>query len=662
LLWKEWREHRSLILAAWAIALVLPVFLVVGMLVTTPNYELAALGQMLPMVLMLVVWPVFAAATGATTVAADRADGSLRFLMSRPVSRSRIWVAKVGVAVAAFALIVAGSIALAVAFDFLLSGKLDLATWNEPGAAAALVMFLGALFISAHYCSLFFRRPLAAALAGVVVAASMAACVRAAWSAITPASPYVRAMYLGAGTASGVPLAMIGLLIAAWWVFSRGEILGGNTARRMAVPLAVVTVAVMLAGAAPAAYVGARSMASLAAELPLTFRAVNGTVVLADLTPSALSTQLAVLDLRSGEVPVVGKRYATFPVLSDDGSLIAYAGFRGWTGLFSKDVEIRVVRRDGTGDRAVGPPLSWWWTARPASLSISPDLEYVAVYDGRYSVQLEPLAGGPRRALRINEGSYSGSLIGWAVGSPSELLYYRFLNRNRSDVLTQLIAFDPGSSTERVVAEFPGVHYIGVYGSYRRFAGGRSWTWYPVWIDQSGDQRLYLIHTSTGEVVEVSDTPCSLWGFSSDGNRFVYGDCRESRPGGRVELRVRDLTTGADERFAVLDPFSSLSRIQELYMSPDGSRIAAYLRRGAIAGTYVIDRDERAGFDALAAGAPAEAVARSAGVELLAARRHPLGWLDDQHLAVVSEERRRQVDIEVMNVENYAVRTVYTRQ
>ena len=60
------------------------------------------------------VWQLFALAMGATTFGTEMADGSLRFLLSRPVSRRRLWLVKMGVGCAALALLVALSTSVAL--------------------------------------------------------------------------------------------------------------------------------------------------------------------------------------------------------------------------------------------------------------------------------------------------------------------------------------------------------------------------------------------------------------------------------------------------------------------------------------------------------------------------------------------------------------------
>ncbi len=62
LIWKEWRQQRSLVLAALAAALVLPLFTFFG---SFGRFRFDSLTQVLPALQMIVLLPVFAAATGA---------------------------------------------------------------------------------------------------------------------------------------------------------------------------------------------------------------------------------------------------------------------------------------------------------------------------------------------------------------------------------------------------------------------------------------------------------------------------------------------------------------------------------------------------------------------------------------------------------------------
>ena len=121
LAWKEWREQRPLILAGLGIAAVLPLFLIAGMMAATANRNFNNIIDIMGPALLFFVWPLIAAATGATTFGADMADDSLRFLLSRPVSKARVWSIKMAVGMAAFFAVVAGSVVIIVSYTFAFS-------------------------------------------------------------------------------------------------------------------------------------------------------------------------------------------------------------------------------------------------------------------------------------------------------------------------------------------------------------------------------------------------------------------------------------------------------------------------------------------------------------------------------------------------------------
>lgn len=119
LIWKEWREQRPLVLAAVVAAFALPLFILMGSLGT---FRGDSLTQVLPALNMIVLLPVFAAATGALCFADDRSDNTLGFLLSRPASRNRVWLVKVGVALTAFGAIVVLSIGVSMLLAWLAGG------------------------------------------------------------------------------------------------------------------------------------------------------------------------------------------------------------------------------------------------------------------------------------------------------------------------------------------------------------------------------------------------------------------------------------------------------------------------------------------------------------------------------------------------------------
>lgn len=654
LLWKELREQRHLVLAAWLIAAILPLFLVVGMLSTTPDYELSALGQMLPIVVVFLVWPVFGAATGATSVAADLSDNSLRFLFSRPVSRSRIWFVKVLAGAAALTLVIAGSTLIAALFDFMVSGRVRLFGGGDDGSIVVFLVIAGALFIAAHYCSLFFHRPLAAALAGAVVVMGIAGVVGTTWSLFIVSAARGRP---GAGTmiaAAAVPLAAVALLGAAWWVFNRGDLFSDNAVGRMAVPLAVVMVSVALVGAVPGAFVFARESVTAAARVPDGVRPIDGSIALVQPTAGGIGARIAYLDLETGAVRLLGARNAAAPTPSPDGSLLAYVTFPGPLGnLLGSPGELRAVRSDGSGDRVVVAEV-----ARPIVrsrvLSVSPDSRFAMLYFTRDLIQLAELAAETVEARYVKlpvprSGVWYFNVIGWTADAPHEVLYSRAFGRNlrpgNPEARTDIVALDPVTEAERVIATIPGYHGLTVPGRSGLATMNRAWRWLPMWLSSGpGTISLSLLDTSTGERIELSDGACRGWG-SDGGSRFLYGHCSGERFDQHMELRVRDLAAGTDEPFAVVDGVQEISRGREMLLSPDRSRAVVFLQRGRRSpATYVITRD-------------------GSSIEPLSYSADPLGWIDDDHVAVISFSARwgTSFDIGVVNVQTGSLRPVYSQ-
>jgi len=119
LIWKEWRQQRSLVFAALAAALVLPLFTFFG---SFGRFRFDSLTQVLPALQMIVLLPVFAAATGALCFADDRSENTLGFLLSRPTSRARVWVVKVGTAFGIFLVIAVLTLGVSMLLGTLVGG------------------------------------------------------------------------------------------------------------------------------------------------------------------------------------------------------------------------------------------------------------------------------------------------------------------------------------------------------------------------------------------------------------------------------------------------------------------------------------------------------------------------------------------------------------
>jgi hypothetical protein len=153
----------------------------------------------------------------------------------------------------------------------------------------------------------------------------------------------------------------------------------------------------------------------------------------------------------------------------------------------------------------------------------------------------------------------------------------------------------------------------------------------------------------------VTESPCAAWGFSADDNRFVYGRCGgEIRFGNaRAELRVRDLASGTDELFAVLEGYD-VSGKQEVLLAPNGERLLLYARRG--------NRYYR--------GQPCTyVVSRGGGERGFANCSTPVAWINDREALVRLDRTTRVVDgrdvrfsrfaLSIADVENARLRQIY---
>ncbi len=674
LLWKEWRQQRSLVIAALVLAAILPLFLAAGAMASrgvAPMHELTS--ALLPLY-ALTVWPLFAAATGGTTLAADMGDGSLGFLLSRPVSRARVWLLKVGVALSAFAIIVIGTTMLAISFAWLTAtdGRAFRNTLSRVlgNAEIEALFFLGLyLFLSgcAVYCSVFVKRPLLAAVGGLLVAGGLAGAVGLVWSALVPRSPLGQTM-LAAGASAGIPVATIGVFGAALRAFSRGAMFGGSAGNLFWRPLPAIAVVAMLAGSAPAVFLGKREVASMAASQLGGLQVVDDHVVVPELNERSFTTRLVLRSLLAGPPSVVVGGPATNPTLSPNGEWLLFVDYSGVLSSVTSDPHLRALQLGTTDAHVISERLpDWSWrTYGSNSILVAPDNDHVA-FAGFGSALVTSISGGPEssRELVLVEGSGAGSsvggVIGWMEQGAPELLYQvggpRFRRTPAAGGTaewagamrkTELRALNPATGESRLVRAFAGSHRLQVWGSGpgpARTLPSRAWVRFPVWLDSdTGDDRLHLVDVSDpdGGMVELSPSACDIWGFSVTGEEFVYANCRgELRTGDAfVEFRLHNLESGASETFAVLDGYESASIAREVFLSPDGEQLLVFGRRGfgAPRGTHL--------------------VARNGVTRMLAQGFVPLGWRGANEVLLVGYDSRVP-ELRVVDVETGRERVVF---
>ena len=116
LVWKEWREQQGVVLAGLALAVSSPFVLMAASSLSTRGVDLQGLAEAMPFIVGIFLWPLFGAACGAITISNEISEETLGFLLSRPVSRTRVWTLKVVVGLAALSAIITGSLVVVWVF------------------------------------------------------------------------------------------------------------------------------------------------------------------------------------------------------------------------------------------------------------------------------------------------------------------------------------------------------------------------------------------------------------------------------------------------------------------------------------------------------------------------------------------------------------------
>ena len=112
LLWKEWRQLRSIRWTVVLLGVVLPVAFWIGAELTprlTSYTGRELYGDLLPWAVCAGLWPLAALLLGVQAFGGDRASGTEVFLLERPVPRGRTWLARALAALGAEVIITANA-------------------------------------------------------------------------------------------------------------------------------------------------------------------------------------------------------------------------------------------------------------------------------------------------------------------------------------------------------------------------------------------------------------------------------------------------------------------------------------------------------------------------------------------------------------------------
>jgi len=237
LFWKEWRQLALVRWGGIALGAILPVAFTAGAelaqrgLLPTGRVKSYAprdlMYELLPMTLVLALWPLIALMSAAQSFSGDRAGGTEAFLLERPVPRQAVWRARLFASILNLIAVIAVTAAIAAAAAAI-TGPAPATGWSRwlvialVGLAVPLLAYFGGMIAASLLAA-----PMAAILLGAVLGALPALLV----AELATAFPYARIgdVFLGAV----LPIFLLPAFVAGSWVaFCRGEPAGRGRIRR----------------------------------------------------------------------------------------------------------------------------------------------------------------------------------------------------------------------------------------------------------------------------------------------------------------------------------------------------------------------------------------------------------------------------------------------
>ena len=226
LLRKEWKQARVLTAVGAGLGFLVPPVLLLfagedGSAGGWRAYDAHdVFATLCPLLYVLALWPLWALMASVQVFSADRAAGTERFLLDRPVPRTRVWLVRLATAAGSLLAVMAASgLGWWLFGDLLggtaLAGSIDKVDWLGGNALALLALALGLLLASGVFAAACGARSFGGVLLGATVAVIIAAALLEL--AATLWVIYRQALVIG-------PLWAIATLLAAGWLMlCRGE-------------------------------------------------------------------------------------------------------------------------------------------------------------------------------------------------------------------------------------------------------------------------------------------------------------------------------------------------------------------------------------------------------------------------------------------------------
>ncbi len=579
LLWKEWRLQRRVVVAGFALSLLLPVLVFGVALATDSRVYRAEFAQTVAFLAAALLWPLFAAVTAATAYAEGGDPASLGFLLSRPVSRSRVWGVKTAAAAIALLAIVGFSFGVA---QFVYLGSLsqslpfpfpaDAMSTGLPGTALQILAlaFVLLVFTGATLCSLLTRQALLAVLGGFAVAMSIEYSCLAFGMALAHATrplSGIEPFLVGFLT-----VAVLALLAAAFSLFVTGSDLRGvRLNRRVALTIAGLPFALML-GATGTAAITTRVDPSSAEGMGVAEMIPGRSAGLVWVSSGPFAGSGYWLVGPRHRLRRVTPRMAGNATPTPDGEWIVYQTRLGALGLRRVDgCALRRVRFDGSDDQLIhetpcgrGAPVlsddgSWLTLNLNAGRLLVVSLEAPMV-----THFLEGVAGERATAVRWIDGDRR-----IVVAGRRALYAVDVASGGVSKILT-----DDG--IRRLTVRAASATHLFLRLQWRQPATATA-SDDAVAVERVSRESHVLLDLSTGAVEELNSECVEssvAASFADDGGTLLYTPCPNDYASPN-SLRARDTVSGADRELASLH-----GRIASIWPSPDAERVLVSLYSG----------------------------------------------------------------------------------
>lgn len=566
--WKEWREQRPVFLMGVILSAMLPALLAAGSAALRGSVEFSSVADAQLIVLVCLVAPAFVLATGSATLAGETGQGTIDFLLTRPVSRTTLWFVKISMGAA----VSLGAVACSTAVALFLSaraggsgvevlGVIETLSIFEEAVPGIVGLFLLLLYAATVFFSTFLSRSVTAAGAGLTASVSLFTVTLLIWSRLDLDFEPVIALLC-------VHLAGISLVIlaASLALFRRP----GASGTRRAPMVAGLAIAASLALSPVVAVGWLTPLSEQAAQLQTVALSPSGDAIAVTASRDLNSPRVLIVRTDGSGGSRLTSRLTMNPAFSPDGQWIAYLSRRSWLGLAQDDLALRAIRPDGSGDHLIAgaiPRDGWWY---PFAI-VSPDATRVAMDSGSHLV-----VGrfGEQTAVKVElagtPASY-GTLLGWTHDGRHVLVKAS----GPDDEGERIFAFDPGAQTWRLLWET--ARYGGSWswcdpppGGYRRI---------PVMLEQldSDGWDLVLVDAQDGSGDTIAEGICRGSVHMPDPGTLAWADCRNEADSATSSIHVKDLYSGARRDVATVE-----GKVVHLALSPSKEQVFVRRRLAAM--------------------------------------------------------------------------------